>query len=103
MSLLQSLIEGVKRQSEAAVRKAENDKDVKVAKLTENDNIKAYLTTFERLMLVYEVKKEKWAYKIAPQLVGKVQQVYAGLTVADAGDLRKIEIGGIAMIRHHGG
>ena len=41
---------GVKRQSEAAVRKAENDKDVKVANLTENDDIEAYLTTFERLM-----------------------------------------------------
>ena len=42
MSLLQSLIEGVKRQSEAAVRKAENDKNVKVAKLTENDDMEAY-------------------------------------------------------------
>ena len=31
MGLLQPLIEGVKRQSEAAVRKPENDKDVKVA------------------------------------------------------------------------
>jgi len=35
MGLLQSLTEGVKRQSEATVPKAENDKDVKVAKLTE--------------------------------------------------------------------
>ena len=42
MSLLQSLIEGVKRHSEAAVRKAENDKNVKVAKLTENDDMEAY-------------------------------------------------------------
>ena len=91
MGLLQSLIEGVKRQSEAAVRKAENDKDVKVTKLTENDDIEAYLTTFERLMLAYEVKKEKWAYKLAPQLVGKAQQAYAGLTVADAGDYEKLK------------
>ena len=36
----------------------ENDKNVKVAKLTEND-IEAYLMTFEILMLAYEVKKEK--------------------------------------------
>ena len=82
----------VKRQSEAAVRKAENDKDVKVAKLTENDNIEAYLTTFERLMLAYEVKKEKWAYKLALQLVVKAQQAYAGLTVADAGDYEKLKL-----------
>ena len=53
MGLLQSLIEGVKRQSEAAVRKAENDKDIKETKLTENNDIEAYLTTFERLMLAY--------------------------------------------------
>ena len=41
----------MKRQSEAAVRKAENDKNVKVPKLTENDDIEAYLTTFERLII----------------------------------------------------
>ena len=45
MGLLQSLIEGVKRQSEVEVRKAENDKEV--AKVTDNDNIKALLTTSE--------------------------------------------------------
>ena len=74
------------------MRKTENDKDIKVAKLTEIDNIKAYLTTFERLMLAYEVKKEKWAYKLALQLVGKAQQAYAGLTVADAGDYKKLKL-----------
>ena len=34
MLLLQALVEGVKKQSEAAVRKAESDEDVKGAKLT---------------------------------------------------------------------
>ena len=71
MLLLQALVEGVKKQGEAAVRKAESDKDVRVAKLTENDDIEAYLTTFERLMMAYEVKKDKWAFKLALQLVGK--------------------------------
>ena len=42
------------------------------------------------LMLAYEVK-EKWAYKLAPKLVGKAQQAYAGLTVADAGDYEKLK------------
>ena len=74
MLLLQALIEGVKKQGEVAVRKAESDKDVKVAKLTENDDIEAYLTTFEQLMVAYEVKKDKWTFKLAPQLVGKAQQ-----------------------------
>ena len=85
MLLLQALVEGVKKQGEAAVCKAESDKDV-VAKLTENDNIKAYFTTFEQLMVVYEMKKNKWAFKLAPQLVGKAQQAYAGLSVTDASD-----------------
>ena len=43
MLLLQALVEGMKKQGEAAVRKAESDKDVKVKKLTENDDIEAYL------------------------------------------------------------
>ena len=39
MLLLQALVEGVKKQGEAALCKAESDKDVKVAKLTEVDEI----------------------------------------------------------------
>ena len=52
------------KQNEAARLKAEQERDVKVAKLTENDDIEAYLTTFERLMIAYEVKPERWAYKL---------------------------------------
>ena len=61
MELLKSLAEGVKKQGDAAVCKAEEGKDVKVMKLTEEDDTEAYLTTFERLMVAYEVKKECWA------------------------------------------
>ena len=39
-----------------------------VSKLTENDDIKAYHTTFERLMKAYEVREERWVFKLAPQL-----------------------------------
>ena len=53
------------------MRKAESDNDVKVAKLAEYDDIEAYLTIFELPMVVYEVKKNKWAFKLSPQLVGK--------------------------------
>ena len=42
-----------------AKRRVENDKDVKVPKLTEQDDIVSYLTMFERLMNAFEVKKEK--------------------------------------------
>ena len=68
------------------MRKAESDNDVKVAKLAEYDDIEAYLTIFELPMVVYEVKKNKWAFKLSPQLVGKAQQAYAGISVTDVSD-----------------
>ena len=36
----------------------ERDRDVKLTKLTEEDNTEAYLTTFERLMKAYEIQME---------------------------------------------
>ena len=33
---------------------------IKMTKLTEEDNIEAYLTTFEHLMKAYEIKEEQW-------------------------------------------
>ena len=59
-------------------------------KLTEED---AYFTMFEWLMVVYEMKKEHWAFRLAPQLVGKAQQAYAGMSVADmpSGDYKKLK------------
>ena len=35
-------------------------------KLTEDYDIVAYFTTFERLMSAYEVKRERWVFKLAP-------------------------------------
>ena len=78
-------------QGEAAVKRADNDKDVRVQKLTENDDIVAYLTTFERLMKAYEVKEEKWAFKLATNLVGKAQQAYAALSPEEAGIYEKVK------------
>ena len=45
MDLLQSLIEGMMKQSEVTSKKSDSSKDVRVAKLTEQDDIEAYLTT----------------------------------------------------------
>ena len=53
------MVQGVQLQGEAAVRRAEQDKDVKLPKLTESDDIVAYLTMFEWVMKVYEVKEER--------------------------------------------
>ena len=37
-------------------------------------------------MQAYEVAQERWAFKLAPQLVGKAQQAYAALNPDDAKD-----------------
>ena len=62
------------RAGEKAALNLERDRDVKVTKLTDKDDIEAYLTTFKRLMKVYDIKVDRWSFKLAPQLVGKAQQ-----------------------------
>ena len=61
---------------------------MKVAKLTDEDDIEAYLTWFERLMRAYEIREERWAFKLASQLTGKVQKVYAAMAAEEAGDYK---------------
>ena len=91
MEFLKSLVEGVQMRGETAALKAEKEKDVRVAKLSESDDIEAYLTTFERQMQAYEVKRERWAFKLAPQLSGKAQQAYASMPTEDAGNYEKLK------------
>ena len=91
IEVLQSLVQGVHLQSEAVNRRAEGEKDVRVPKLTVEDDIVAYLTMFERLMCAYEVKRERWAFKLAANLVGKAQQAYAALSVEDASSYDKLK------------
>ena len=70
---------------------ADQEKDVRMERLTEGDDIVAYIMTFERLMLAYEVKKERWAFKLVPNLTGKAQQAYAGLSAVAAGNYEKLK------------
>ena len=51
MELLQGLLAGRHKQGESAEQRAANDRDMKLAKLSETDDIEAYLITFERLMV----------------------------------------------------
>ena len=59
MEMLKDLITGVQEQGEKAALKLERNRDVKVTNLTEQDDIEAYLTTFERLMKAYEIARER--------------------------------------------
>ena len=81
-------MQGVQQQGEAVSQRAEKDRDVKVPKLMEEDDIVAYLSMFERIMNAYE---GRWAFKLAANLIGKAQQAYASLNDIDASSFKKIE------------
>ncbi len=64
---------------------------VQLSKLSDSDDIEAYLTTCERMMSVYKVPEDQWVFKLAPQLTGKAQQAYAALGVEEAVDYRRVK------------
>ena len=93
--LLAKLVEGATASRESTTVKVaarnssepriEAEAGLKLTKLSDADDIKAYLTTFEHMMQAYKIPKECWVYKLAPQLTGKAQQAYAAIPTADAG------------------
>ena len=52
-----------------------------MTKLSEADNVEAYLITFKWMMTAFEVQKEQRVFKLAPYLTGKAQQAYAAMAV----------------------
>jgi len=64
---------------------------LKLTRLTEEDDIEAFLTTFERMMTAYRVDPARWAFKLAPQLTGRAQQAYAALPASEAGDYEQLK------------
>ena len=54
-----------------------------MATLTDQDDIEAYLTTLKRLMSAYSIPKDRWIFKLAPQLSGRAQQAYVALTTEE--------------------
>ncbi len=88
----QGFAEGTsERQSEATLMRAEREKDVKIAKRMNDDDIEAYLTTFERLIKAYDVKKDHWTYRLTPHLTGEAQQAYVAMATADVDDYDKVK------------
>ena len=57
---------------------------IKLTKLTDDDDIESYLTTFERIMAANEVSRERWSFQLARHLTGKAQQAYAALPPDEA-------------------
>ena len=92
MNVLKSLVDEIHEQGEATLREqAAKDKDVRVAKLMDADDVEAYLTTFERQMVAYEVPRRRWTFKLAPQLSGKAQQAYAAMDADKSNDYDKLK------------
>ena len=88
-----SLLQVVGRPHEATsgAGSSRGDKEAKVSKLSDEDDIEAYLTTFERMMMAYGVPKDRWVFRVAPQLTGKAQQAYAAMAAEDTGDYDQLK------------
>ena len=85
LNMMKNLMERSQvREDEFARRASRCHDNLKLTKLSDSENIEAYLTTFERMMQVYEVEEARWAFLLAPQLTGKAQQAYAALKAEDA-------------------
>ena len=89
MGLLQRMLErGAEREAGSEQRPGERAgeaaEQIKLTRLSEADDVEAYLTTFERMMRLGHVDEDLWTLRLAPQMTGKVQQAYAALNVADA-------------------
>ena len=79
MALLQRLV--VERPLREAV---DGRPALKLARLSEGDDIEAYLVTFERTMEAYEVDRARWSSLLAPQLTDRAQQTYAAMSAESA-------------------
>ena len=64
---------------------------MKVAKLSDTDDIEGYLLTFERQMAAYEIEKSRWAFILAPQLSGRAQKAYMAIAPDESGDYHLIK------------
>ena len=82
----------VERSHTPAVDRRSSPGELKLTKFSETtDDIEAYLTTFERLMTAHHVDTAQWAYLLASQLTGKVQQAFAAMPSAKSGTYGEVK------------
>ena len=65
--------------------------NVKPTKITEPDDIEVYFTSFERMILAFNVEERQWIHRLAPQLTGHAQQAYAVMPTSEAADYQLIK------------
>ena len=94
MEVLKMLVEGTQRREDMPLQEEPQrprEKDATLTRLTDQDDIEAYLTTFERIMVMYQIPGERWAVKLAPHLTGKAQQAYAAMRPEEAGKYKDVK------------
>ncbi|XP_041446986.1 uncharacterized protein LOC121403156 [Xenopus laevis] len=64
---------------------------LKLTKLSETDDIEAYLTVFERVAQASQWPENQWVIHLAPFLTSKAQQAYSQMRIEDAGDYQKVK------------
>jgi len=64
---------------------------LKLTKLGDNDDIEAFLTTFERAAEAHRVERGTWVAVLAPQLTGKARLAYAAMSDQDAGHYDRVK------------
>ena len=73
VEMMREWMERSQARKERVLREEDRDR-LKRSKLTESEDIEAFVTTFERMMQVYGLKEDRWAFKLVPQLTGRAQQ-----------------------------
>ena len=97
LDMIRSLVECTRTGSEPSgdSRRVEEHGSVRdklvLTKLSEEDDIEAYLTTVERMMTMYNVEEGRWAIKLAPQLMGRAQEAYAAMNTDTVRDYKEVK------------
>ena len=91
MDALREVLERSTRDRSDDRSRAAGLEQIKLTRLTETDDVEAYLTTFERLMAIGGIDEDSWAIRLAPQLTGKAQQAYVAMSREDADSYRKVK------------
>ena len=65
---------------------------LKLTKLTEGDDIEAFLTTFEQVVKAHAVERDKIVAILAPQLTRKARLAYAAMTDEGARGYDRVKV-----------
>ncbi len=67
------------------------DRDPRIAKLEDCDDIEHYRTTFERFAEVYQWPKEDWAIHLIPLLTGKARSAFVAMNPSQTRDYDQVK------------